>query len=130
MLSAGLGAAGGANSALQGIAAQRAASTGNAGGYTAALDEAARQRGKTGAMAAEDIAAQNAKLKASQRQEGAAGLERLYGVDTSGMLEAMGQESRDVAAEAEASKTGWLQNMNDTIAALTGAARAYKPGGF
>ena len=124
MLAAGMGAAGGANSGLVGQANQQAAVSRNAGGFQSALDAAARERSKAEAGTAEGIAAQNAGVKLNQQQEGAKGLQGMYGTDTSGMLEASGQEANDINAEVNASKSGWLQNMNNTIASLTGAYRA------
>ena len=118
MLSAGLGGAGGANSGLVGQAAQRTAVSRNGGAFQAALDDAARQRSKAAAASSEGIAAKNADLKQTQMQEGAAGLNKLYGTDTSGMLNAMGQEHEDINSEIEGNKTGWLQNSLAVIKAL------------
>jgi len=119
MLSAGLGGAGGANSGLVGEANKMAATTRNAGGFQAALDDAARQRTKAAAGTSEGIAAQNAGVKQQQQQDAARGLQGMYGTDTSGMLNAMNQEHEDVNSEADANKSGWLQN---TLAILnTGA---------
>ena len=104
------GAAGGAGSGLTGLANQRAAVTRNAGGYQAALADAARSRTQAAATGSEGIAAGNERDKLQQQEEGAAGLGGLYKTDTSGMLQAMGQEAPDVNAEVNASKTGWLQD--------------------
>lgn len=112
---AALGGAGGADAGLVGQANQRAAVSRNAGGFQAALDDAARQRMKAAAGASEGIEAQNENLKQQQRQEGAGGLEKMYGVDTSGMLNAMGQESKDVDAEVNANNSGWLQNTMNVL---------------
>ena len=128
--SAALGGAGGAASGFVGQAAQRAAASRNPAAFQASLADAARQRDKAAAGASEGIQAQNEQMKEQQRQAGAGGLEKLYGVDTSGMLESQGQEANDINAQVNANKTGWLQNVNDTIATLTGAAKAYKPGGY
>ena len=108
--SAALGGAGGANSGLVGGAMQRAAVSRNAGGYQAALADASRQRDKAAAGASEGIEAQNENLKQQQQQEGATGLQNQYKTDTSGMLEAMGQQAGDINAEAKAGESGWLQN--------------------
>lgn len=118
MTAAAEGGAGGATAGLTGQAMQRAAASRNAGGYQAALDAAARQRTSAAAGASEGIAAQNANLQQEQQQQGARDLAGLYGTDTSGMLNAMGQESRDIEAETEASKAGpgWLS----TAEGLTG----------
>ena len=107
---AALGGAGGAASGLTGMADQRAAATHNAGGYQAALADAARSRDKAAAGASEGIEAQNQDLMQKQQQEGAAGLGSQYKTDTSGMLEAMGQEAPDIGAETKAGESGWLQN--------------------
>lgn len=117
------GGAGGAASAFTGEAAQRAAASHNAGGYQAALDDMARSRMKAAAGASEGIAANNENLKERQSQEGAAGLEKMYGVDTSGMLDAMGQESKDINSEVDANNSGWLQNTVAMINALANGAK-------
>lgn len=122
---AAMGGAGGAASGFTGQAAQRAAASHNSGGFQAALDEAARQRTKAAAGASENIQAQNENLKQQQAQQGASGLEKMYGVDTSGQLNAMNQEHQDINSEVNASNSGWLQNMNGLIGALgKGAAGA------
>ena len=117
---AALGGAGGATSGLMGAAAQRAAVSHNAGGFDAALDAAARERMKQAGTSSEQIQAQNENMKEGQRQAGAAGLGKLYGVDTSGMLESQGQEANDINAEVNAGKSGWLQNTLDIIKTLNG----------
>lgn len=117
---AALGGAGGANAGLVGQANQRAAVSRNAGGFQAALDDAARQREKAAAGASEGIAANNEKVKLNQQQQGAEGLEHMYGVDTSGMLQSQGQEANDINAEVNAGKSGWLQNTLGIINALKG----------
>lgn len=122
--SAALGGAGGANSGLVGSAMQRAAVSRNAGGYQAALDDASRNRDKAAAGASEGIAAQNENLKQQQSQEGAAGLGNMYKTDTSGMLEAQGQQANDVNAEVNAGKSGWLQNTLGILNTIEGGAAA------
>jgi hypothetical protein len=124
MLSSGLGGAGGADAGIAGMANKEAATTRNAGGFQAALDDAARQRTKAAAGASEGIAAQNAGLKQQQQQEGAEGLQKMYGTDTSGMLDAMGQQSNDINAEVNAGKSGWLQNTLGIINTINGSAKA------
>lgn len=123
MLSAAEGGAGGATSGLTGLAMEQAASSRNAGGFQAALDDAARQRTKAEAGASENIAGQNAQLKQQQMQDAARGMQGMYGADTSGMLDATGQISRDVGAGVEANNSGWLQNSMNVIKTLTGAAK-------
>lgn len=122
--SAALGGAGGAASGLVGQAAQRAAVSRNSGGFQAALDDAARQRDKAAAGSSEGIMAQNERMKEGQRQAGASGLEHQYGVDTSGMLNAMDQEHQDINSEVNASNSGWLQNAMNIIKTLNGTGSA------
>lgn len=117
---AALGGAGGAASGLMGAASQRAAASRNAGGYDAALDQVARERMKAAGGASEGIQAQNENMKEGQRQAGAAGLGKMYGVDTSGMLESQGQEANDINAQVQAGKSGWLQNTMNVLALAQG----------
>jgi hypothetical protein len=126
------GGAGGAASGLMGVANERAAASRNAGGFSAALDEAARQRDKAAAGSSEGITANNEMLKQQQSQEGAAGLQHMYGTDTSGMLNAMGQEHEDINSEVNANNSGWLQNalaIANTGAKVAGAVAGLKGSG-
>jgi len=115
---AALGGAGGAASGFVGQAAQRAAASRNPAAFQASLAEAARSRDQAAAGASEGIAAQDENLKQQQMQQGAEGLQRLYGTDTSGMLNAMGQENEDINAEVNAGKSGWLQNTMGILSQL------------
>jgi len=123
MLSAAEGGAGGSNSGVVGQANQTAATTRNAGGFQAVLDDAARQRAKAAAGASEGIAAQNAGLKQTQQQNAEQGLQKMYGTDTSGMLDATGQEARDIDAGVEANNSGWLQNATGILNTIGGLGR-------
>jgi hypothetical protein len=118
------GAAGGTGSGLTGLADQRAAVTRNAGGYQAALADAARSRTQAAATGSEGIAAGNEQDKLQQQEQGAAGLSGLYKTDTSGMLDAMGQEQGDIKAEETAptwmSTAQGLLNMGTSAASLAG----------
>ena len=127
---AALGGAGGAMSAFNGEAAQRAGVSRNVGGFQAALDDASRQRMKAAAGASEGIEANNENLKQTQQQEGAKALQGMYGTDTSGMLDSQGQEANDINAEVGANKTGWLQNALAIANTVTGAGKAAFPKGF
>jgi hypothetical protein len=127
---AATGGAGGALSAFQGMGAQRAAANRNAGGFQAGMDAASRTATKAAAGASEGIAAGNENLKQQQAQEGAAGMGRLYNTDTSGMLNSMGQESKDIQAETAAGQAGpaWMSTLGKGIGILGGAAKL--AGGF
>lgn len=128
MLSAAEGGAGGATSGVMGEANQEAARSRNAGGYQAVLDDAARSRAKAAAGASEGIAGQNAELQSQQQQDAAKGLAGQYGTDTSGMLDATGQEAKDIEAGVDANKTGWLQDAQGALG-MAGSA-ASLAGGF
>lgn len=125
-----LAGAGGAAAGLTGAADERAAVSRNAGGFSAALDDAARQRAKGAAGASEGITANNEQLKQQQVQDAAHGLQGMYGTDTSGMLNAMGQQHEDINSEIEGNKTGWLQNALAIANTVTGAGKAAFPQGF
>ncbi len=118
--SAALAGGGGAASGLTGGANQRAAVSHNAGGVDAALDSVARERMKAAGQASEGIQAQNENLKETQRQSGAAGLGKMYGIDTSGDLESQGQEANDINSQVNAGNSGWLQNTLAIIKTLGG----------
>lgn len=124
MTAAAEGGAGGATSGLTGQAEQRAAASHNAGGYQAALDAAARERTQAAAGASEGIAANNANLKQQQMEEGAHGLQGMYNTDTSGMLNAMGQEARDIEAGTQASQAGpgWMSTLGKGLGLAGGIA--------
>jgi hypothetical protein len=115
---AAMGGAGGADAGIVGQAAQRAAASRNAGGFQAALDDASRNRTKAAAGASEGIQAQDENLKQQQQQEGAAGLEKMDQIDTSGMLQSQGQEAGDINSEVNANNSGWLQNATGIMSAL------------
>lgn len=121
MLAAGEGGAGGTNASIAGEANLGAARTGNAAGFTAALDDAARQRGKANAATSEGIAAANAGVKQNQQQQAADALGQTAKMDTSGMLDAMGQVPQDINANVNAGNSGWLQNVTSVMKSLQGA---------
>ena len=123
-LTAGLAGAGGATAGLTGAAQKMGADTRNPMGFSSALDAAAMQRDKAAAGVGERVASNNADVKLKQQQEAEQGLSGLYGMDVRGQTENAGQVSQDVNAQANANKTGWLQNMNDTISAISGAGTA------
>ena len=118
LLTAAEAGSGGATGALKGQAELEAARTRNPSGFTKALDEASRDQSKTMAGASEGIAAEDIMGAQKLRQEGAAGEQGLYGEDINGQLKAMGQQTADVSAGVEAGKSGWLQNMDQTISAI------------
>lgn len=114
---------GGAAGAEEGRAAEEQAKTRNASGFTKSLDELARDRMKASAGASEGIAAEDVMGAKKLNEEGAAGLSGLYGTNTGAMLKAMGQQNEDINTQVAAGKSGWLQNMDQTIASLTSGAK-------
>jgi hypothetical protein len=117
MNAAATGGAGGANSAFQGNAAQRAGAMHNSGAFGASMDDASRNAAKAAADSSEGIAAKNATLQQEQKQQGAAGLGGMYKTDTSGMLDAMNQESGDIKTEmaAQAAPAPWMSQASNVM---------------
>lgn len=107
-----------------------AARTRNASGFTKSLQEQARDRDKAAAGASEGIAAADVGAAKDLNQAGARGLQGLYGTDTTGMLDAMGQRTKDVNAEVDAGKSGWLQNTLDTVKTIGDVAGKFKVPGM
>lgn len=109
---AGLGAgaeAGNLTSAME----RNTAVTGNAAGGTKALQELGRDRMKTDAGTSEGVAAQDVLGAKTLNQQGAQGMQGLYGENLKGQLDAMGQVSGDINAAVNANKTGYLQQQED-----------------
>ena len=77
-----------------------AARTGNATSLNKSLDEMARDRAKSVAGASEGIAARDVEGAKQLNQQGAAGMQGLYGTNISGQLGAMKQQNADIQEEA------------------------------
>lgn len=119
---------GGTLGSVTGQADLEAARTRNASGFTKSLDEAARDKMKANAGMSEGIAAQDVEGAKRLNQEGAAGLEGLYGTDTAGQLKAMGQENEDINTQIAAGKSGWLQNALDAMNTIDGLSKRVSGG--
>jgi len=126
MLGAAAGGAGGAAAGLTTEANLASARNRNSGGFSGALDEAARQQGKNMAQLSEGIAANDANLQQTNQQNAAAGLGKLYGVNTSAQLEAMGLVPKDIEQEINGNQTGWFQNFNQLLQTLQGGGNMLK----
>lgn len=109
LTSAGAGT-GGATGSIVGQADLEAARTRNASGFTKTLDEAARDKAKAAAGMSEGVAAQDVMGAKQLNQEGAAGLQGLYGTNVNAQLKAMGQQNEDEDTALKAGQQGWLQN--------------------
>lgn len=129
LLTAAGAGTGAAEGAIEGQANREAARTHNASGFTKALDEAARERAKTAAGVSEGVAAQDVTGAKQLNQEGAAGMQGLYGTNVGAQLKAMGQQNEDLNTAIEAGKSGWLQNMTGVLGALQGAGMKTASGG-
>jgi hypothetical protein len=115
--------AGGTNSAISGAATNAAARTHNTGALSGVLDEAARQKQRQMATNTLGIQNANAVLKEKQKQAGLSGLEGVYGTDVGAQLKSEGLVPEDINAWANANKTGWLQDVDQTISAVGGASK-------
>jgi hypothetical protein len=116
----------GAGGALGGLGAgiqNNAARTGNATGVGKTLDEMARDRSKAAASSSEGIAAQDVGMAKQMNQQGAAGMQGLYGVNSGNQLNAMKQQSGDISAAANmtASPFADLANVAGLGAKIGGA---------
>jgi hypothetical protein len=131
MLVAGGEAVGGANAGITGEANLEAARTRNAGGFASALDEAARTKSRQLSTNALNVSGEQAREKLKQQQFAQTQLADLMKSDRANQLRAMGLSDEAIAQELAAGKSGWLQNVNQTIEAVTGAAKGAfgKPGG-
>jgi hypothetical protein len=122
MLVKGLEGAGGAASGIAGEAGLRAVRSRNVGGTTGVLDEAAREKMRTSAGVGLDVATKNAMLQAQQRSQAQQQLEQLYGTNVGAQLKAQSLVPEDINAWTNASKAGWLQNVEGVMGAIGGMA--------
>ena len=131
MLTASEAGAGGALGGLGAGIQNNAARTNNSTGVGKTLDEMARDRAKAAAGASEGIAAQDVGLAKQMNQQGAAGMQGLYGTNVSGQLNAMKQQGQDISAAANltASPFADLANVAGLGASVGGAAAKAFGGG-
>jgi hypothetical protein len=101
-----------------------AAGTRNPMGFSSALDQAAMQRDKGTAQTGEKVAAENAQVKLGQQQQGAQGLDKLYGMDVGAQTANESQVSQDILARMKASQNGWIQNWGAVADDVTKSANA------
>lgn len=125
-LVAGEEGAGGANAGITGEANLRAARTRNSAGYTAALDAASRDKTRQLSTNALDVKNKSADLAQQKQMSARKQLQGIYGTDINENLEAQGLGTKDIEAEADASKSGWFQNMTGLINSLGEAAKGYR----
>ena len=111
-----------------GRAQSEAARTRNTSGFSGALDEAARQRNQALGQANLGIGEADVMGAKELNQEGAAGMQGLYGTDVNAQLKAMGIQNEDINTEIQAGKSGWFQNLMNGIQTITGGVKALRPG--
>jgi hypothetical protein len=125
--------AGGAFGGAEGEMKANAARTGNATTLTKSLDEMARDKAKVAAGTSEGIAAQDVMGAQQLRQQGAAGMQGLYGTNVGAQLGAMKQSNEDVSTEQATQGANWLSQLDqiaklgsDTTGGIIGGANATK----
>ena len=123
-LTASLAGSGGALGGLGASIQNNAARTNNSTGVGKTLDEMARDRSKAAAGASENIAASDVMGAKQMNQQGAAGMQGLYGTNVSGQLNAMKQQGQDISAAANltASPFADLANVAQLGASIGGKA--------
>ena len=124
MLVAGEQGAGGAASGITGEANLEAARTGNSAGLTSGLDDAMRTKGQILSQNALGVKNQSAELGQKKQQFAQGELGNVMSGDQQANLKALGLENESTNTGVEAGKSGWLQNMNATITALSGAGKS------
>ena len=113
MLTAAESGSGAATGAEQGALINNATRTGNATGVTKSLDEMARDKSKAAAGASEGIAAQDVMGAKQLNQEGAQGMQGLYGTNVGAQLGAMKQANADVATEQATQGDNWVTQLGE-----------------
>jgi hypothetical protein len=125
MLTASEAGAGGALGGLGAGIQNNASRTGNATGVGKTLDEMARDRSKAAAGASEGIAAQDVMGAKQMNQQGAAGMQGLYGTNVSGQLNSMKQQGQDISAAANMTQSPFADLANvANLAASVGSKAA------
>jgi hypothetical protein len=128
MLVASEQGAGGANAGITGAAGLTANRTRNSSALSSVLDQAARD--KSQALSGNALSIQNKDAMLAQQKRAAAlgGLQGLYGTDVGAQLKSMGIQDQDINTEIEAGKSGWLQNAEGGLSALSGAYKSVAQG--
>lgn len=120
--------AGGAFGGAEGEINRNAARTGNATSVTKSLDEMARERAKSAAGASEGIAAQDVNAAKQENQQGAAGMQGLYGTNVNAQLGAMKQANSDVSTEQATQGASWVSQLNQLNSLGGGIAKDFTGG--
>ena len=119
LLTAAEAGSGGTFGGAEGMLKANAARTGNSTGVAKSLDEMARDKAKADAAASEGIAAQDVMGAKQLNQQGAAGLQGLYGTNVGAQLGAMKQSDEALKTQMQAQGPNWLSQL-DQIAQFGG----------
>jgi hypothetical protein len=137
MLTAADAGAGGAFGGAEGQINRDAARTGNATTVTKSLDEMARDKAKIAAGTSEGIAAQDVAGAKQLNQEGAAGMQGLYGTNVGAQLGTMKQSAEDLKGleTAQTQAPSWLTGLKNITGAVgditsmtSGLKKLFSPG--
>ena len=116
--------AGGSNAGAAGTAGLKAARTRNIGSGQAAAADAGRMASQNLSQTNAGIQSQNAKLKATQQQEGISGLGKLYGEDVTAGNNALGLSNQALDAADKAPQGFWQQYLLNAQKAAASMAAA------
>lgn len=130
MLVAGAQGAGGAAGTLAGEASSGAARSRNTGALSGVLGEISRNKTRQLSDNALNVQVMNARERERQRTQGLEGLGRVRGEDIHAQIAEQGLVPENIRTMLEANKTGWGKNLQNWAEIATGAAKAYKPGGY
>jgi len=128
LLTAAEAGSGGTFGGAEGEMKANAARTGNATTLNKDLAQMARDKAKVAAGASEGIAAQDVMGAKQLNQQGASGLQGLYGTNVNAQLGAMKQNNEDIKTEQATQGQNWLQQL-DQIAKFGGDVASDMYGG-
>jgi hypothetical protein len=133
LLTSAEGGSGGAFGGAEGVMDANAARTGNSTTLNKSLDEMARDKAKVSAGASEGIAAQDVQGAKQLNQQGAAGMQGLYGTNVNAQLGAMKQADEGIKTEQATQGANWLSQLDqmakfggDVEGDITGAGKIAK----
>jgi hypothetical protein len=122
MLTAADSGAGGAFGGAEGEMERGASTTGNGSTLSKSLDQLAREKAQSAAKTSEGVAAEDVGGAQKLNQEGAAGMQGLYGTNVGAQLGAMKQQSTDISDAGTLEGQGVLKNLTGMAAQLGSAA--------
>ena len=100
--------------------------SGNPAGLGAGQAASAEGGARAAGGALNSILAKNAEMKATQQQQGNAGLANVMGQDIHGQVSNAGLVREDIHAGTAADQTGWLQNTEGALGSLENLGKSAK----